>query len=135
MRRKAKEVSVKTEVKVEMSKLEQVRRGLEEIRGRGGVGPIYLVDSNQKKPIPLFSVDLKVQVVQNVASYEMTHLYANLSGNPLEAIFLFPKEIDSVVTKITCSITLQDGSKRFLETKIQSREKAEVKFDDAVASG
>ena len=62
-------------------------------------------------------------------------MYANLSGNPLEAIFLFPKEIDSVETKITCSITLQDGSKRFLETKIQSRQKAEVKFDDAVASG
>jgi hypothetical protein len=121
VRRKAKEVSVKTDVKVEISKLEKVRHDLEEIRGRGGVGPIYLVDSNQKKPIPLFSVDLKVQVVQNVASYEMTHLYANLSGNPLEAIFLFPKEIDSVVTKMTCSITLQDGSKRFMETKIQSR--------------
>ena len=62
-------------------------------------------------------------------------MYANFSANLIEAIFLFPREIDSVVTKMTCSITLQDGSKRFLETKIQSRSKAEEKFDDAVASG
>jgi hypothetical protein len=65
----------------------------------------------------------------------MTHLYANFSANPIEAIFLFPREIDSVVTKMICSITLIDGSKRFLETKIESRSKAEEKFDDAVASG
>ena len=60
VKRKAIEMSVKNDLKVELSKLEQVRHGLEEIRGRSGVNPIYLVDSNLKKPIPLFSVDLKV---------------------------------------------------------------------------
>jgi hypothetical protein len=61
-------------------------------------------------------------------------MYANFSTYPVESIFLFPREIDSAVTKMTCSITLQDGSKRFLETKIQPISKAEQKFDDAVAS-
>ena len=42
-----------------MSKVEQVRQGLQEIRTYYSE-PIYLVDSNKKKPIPLFSVDLKV---------------------------------------------------------------------------
>jgi len=60
VKRKAKEFSEKNHLKVELSKLEQVRRDMEEIRARGGFDPIYLVDSNQKKPIPLFSVDLKV---------------------------------------------------------------------------
>ena len=60
MKRKVKVVSPKKEMTVELSKVEQVRQGLLEIRDRGGIEPIYLVDSNQKRPIPLFSVDLKV---------------------------------------------------------------------------
>lgn len=60
MKRKVKDESPKKELKVELSKVEQVRRGLKEIRDRGVNDIIYLIDSYKKKPIPLFSVDLKV---------------------------------------------------------------------------
>ena len=53
----------------------------------------------------------------------------------METIFFFPKDVDSVITKITCMFFLPDGSKRFLETKVEEKEKAEVKYEDAVASG
>ena len=83
----------------------------------------------------MLSVDVKVNIVQSVASFEMTQKYVNIESDPIETLFYFPKDIESVITKLTCEFTLQDGSKRFLETKIEEREKAVVKYEDAVASG
>ena len=65
----------------------------------------------------------------------MTQEYVNVEDCSLETIFLFPIEIQSVVSKLTCEFTLSDGTKRQLETKIESRERAEVIYEDKVASG
>ena len=97
--------------------------------------PCYLTASHTMLPIPLLSVDVKVNIVQSVASFEMIQKYVNIESHPIETLFYFPKDIESVFTKLTCEFTLQDGSKRFLETKIEEREKAVVKYEDAVASG
>ena len=65
----------------------------------------------------------------------MTQKYVNIESQPIETLFYFPKDIESVITKLTCEFTLQDGSKMFLETKIEERGKEVVKYEDAVASG
>jgi hypothetical protein len=59
----------------------------------------------------------------------------NFSSQPIETIFFFPRDIDSVITKIVCEFTLQDGTKRSIETRVEERVIAECKFEDAVASG
>ncbi len=51
----------------------------------------------------------------------MTHVYANFYDKPIESVFFFPKDIDSVITKIFCEFTLSDGTKRSLETRIEER--------------
>lgn len=65
----------------------------------------------------------------------MIQKYVNLSDKPIESLFYFPKDIDSVITQITCEFTLRDGSKKQLATKVEEKKKAEVKYEDAVASG
>lgn len=97
--------------------------------------PLFLIERENKKQVPLGNIDLKVQVMQSVASFEMTHSYSNFSDKPIEAVFFFPKDINSVITKIVCEFTLSDGTKKSLETKILEREKAAAKYDDAVAGG
>jgi hypothetical protein len=40
-----------------------------------------------------------------------------------------------VMTKLIVDFTLPDGTSKTLETKIQERKRAEVKYEEAVASG
>lgn len=65
----------------------------------------------------------------------MVQQYVNIEDQALETVFLFPCDIDSVITKLTCEFTLPDGTKTMLETKVEERTKAEVKYEDAVTSG
>lgn len=53
----------------------------------------------------------------------------------METLFLFPLDIRAVISKITIDFQLMDGTVKNLETVIESRQKAEVKYEDAVASG
>jgi hypothetical protein len=65
----------------------------------------------------------------------MTQQYLYNEDHPLETIFLFPTDIDVSFSKIVVDFKLSDGSIRTIETVIGEREKAEVKYDDAVSSG
>jgi hypothetical protein len=80
-------------------------------------------------------VDISVSIVQGVASFEMTQRYASLESQPVENLFYFPRDIESTISKLTCEFTLRDSSKKLLETRIEERSKAEVKYEDAVAIG
>ncbi len=94
-----------------------------------------MLAKDTKYPIPLKSINLNVNVTQQVASFMMTQEYVNVEDCLIETIFLFPLDIESVVSKLTCEFTLPDGSKRQLETLIESKERAEVIYEDKVASG
>jgi len=65
----------------------------------------------------------------------MTQEYVNFEDVPLETVFLFPVDIEAVASKITIEFTLRDGSKRYLETKIEERERAEQMYEDKIAQG
>ena len=65
----------------------------------------------------------------------MTQEYVNMEDLPLETVYMFPLDIESVASKLTIEFTLQDGSKRYLETKIEERERAEQMYEDKTAQG
>jgi von Willebrand factor A domain-containing protein 5 len=95
----------------------------------------YLVSKQTQNPIPLTSITLDVKILQSVARLVMTQEYVNIEDIPVETVFLFPKDADAVITKISCEFTLKDGSKSLIETEIEGRKRAEAKYDNAVASG
>jgi hypothetical protein len=59
----------------------------------------------------------------------------NVEDETIETLFLFPMDISVVISKISAEFTLPDGSCRSFETIVDAREKVEVLYEDAVASG
>jgi len=59
----------------------------------------------------------------------------NIENVALETVYLFPMDIKAIISKLTCQFTMPDGSISEIETIVEEREKAQVKFDDAVAKG
>jgi von Willebrand factor A domain-containing protein 5 len=89
---------------------------------------MYLIEKNQKYPIPLKSIDLKLDIVQQLAAFEMTQEYVNMEDVPLETVFLFPRDIESVISNLSIKFTTETGEKHIIETRIEEREKVELKF-------
>ena len=50
-------------------------------------------------------------------------------------MFLFPIDVAVVVSKIKVKFTLPDGKVREFETLVDEKQKVEVKYEDAIASG
>ena len=108
-------MEVKKEVEVPKNKFED--KILSRLRNNVNYGKddiCYLRDRITKNPLPLTNVELKVDVMQSVASLEMTQFYSNYSSQPVESVFFFPKDIEAVITKLTCEFTLSDGTKKVL---------------------
>lgn len=93
------------------------------------------MQSQTNVPVPLLSIDLEINVLQSQAAFTMTQNYVNIEDSPIETVFLFPKDCDVAMSQLSCHFTLEDGSKAIIETEIEGRQKAEVKYQDAVASG
>eukprot|EP00347_Sterkiella_histriomuscorum_P017977 403347255 len=108
---------------------------LKEILAQNSTNAMFLINKQSKHPIPLTKVDIFANVVQQLASFEMRQHYVNIEDIPIETIYLFPVDVDSVFTNLEIEFTLQDGSKRQLITKVDLREKVQVKYEEAVASG
>ena len=56
-----------------------------------------------------------------MAEFKMTQIYANEEDSPLETVFVFPKDVRSVISKLSIDFTLDNGSKYSIETKIEER--------------
>jgi hypothetical protein len=65
----------------------------------------------------------------------MMQHYVNIEEIGLETVFLFPKTENTVMSKISCSFTLEDGSTITTETKIEERKRAEQKYEDCISKG
>ena len=88
-----------------------------------------LYDKNSKA-VPLRHIDFRIKVVNSVASFEVTQVYENLGQNPIETEFFFPADPFMSVTGLVITI-----GEKTIEGKIMGKEKAEEKYDDAIASG
>lgn len=53
----------------------------------------YLIDKHSRRPVPLKKIELKADVVQALASFQMVQHYVNIEDTPLETVFLFPIDI------------------------------------------
>jgi len=94
-----------------------------------------LADKQTKESLPLKNVSFDVEIEQGFADFKITQVYENTKPNALEILFKMPYSETFSLSKITATIFLKNGTKKFLETKITERAQAYQKFEDAVASG
>ena len=92
--------------------------------------------------LPLVSVDVNVEISDSIALISMKQEYENPirdepqdaadepKGKPIDITFKFPKQKDVVISKM--SVTVDDKT---IEAKIEAEDKANQKFDDAIAGG
>ncbi len=73
---------------------------------------------------------MNVDVVNNIAAFEMVQQYYNVEDIPIETVFLFPIELKAAISRLTV-----DFGTHQIETQLEPRKKAEAKYSDAVASG
>ena len=61
----------------------------------------------------------------------MVQKFVNPSDSPLELTYRFPKLKGTLVSKLLVSI----GDDRVIEARVMEKERAEEKYDDAIAAG
>ena len=88
-------------------------------------------DDGVKLLVPLTNVEIKSELRGALATTNVELKYLNPSEtNPLECTYTYPLEKTSFLAKL--EVVIDD---RIIETKIQDKEKAKERYDDAMASG
>ena len=81
--------------------------------------------------VPLVKVDSRSEVRGSTASTNVELTYVNPSrDSPLECTYVVPLEKSSLLSKFEAVI-----NDRVVETKVMKKEKAQERYDDAVAGG
>ena len=107
-------------------------------------GMMIKKDNNEEQTdfLPLTEVNVEAEIIETIAHIKMTQEYENPSrdepqdasdepkGKPINLAFKFPKEKDTLISKMMITI-----GEKTIEAKIMENEKAEQVFDDAMASG
>lgn len=96
---------------------------------------MYLMDKERNTVIPLLSARFQVDISEGYADMVLHQVYENVNDYPLETLFMLPLSESLTLNKIQVDFILPDGQTKSLETKVSEREKAEIKYNDAVASG
>ena len=96
---------------------------------------VSVADAATREALPLKSVAFDVQIEQGFADFRITQLYENPKDAALEILMKMPHSESFSLSKIEATFMLEDGTTKVLETKIEARQKAEAKYEDAVASG
>ncbi|CDW77144.1 von willebrand factor a domain-containing protein 5a-like [Stylonychia lemnae] len=95
----------------------------------------YLIQNKTKAPMPLKFIDFDVKIEQKLAAIEMTQYYINVEDSPIETIFLFPCDIESVLTNIQIQFKLKDGTFREMQTIIDKKDRIDIKYEEKLAQG
>ena len=74
-------------------------------------------------------------ILNGYADVVIHQFYENDQDCPLEIDFVMPISSEFTVNKIVIQFTLKDGSSQYLQTDVMEKEQAQIKYDDAVASG
>ena len=85
-------------------------------------------DENQK--LALTRINLEANISNSLASVVLSAIFKNTMEKPVECVFRFPLNEEFAVSGVT--VTMND---KIIETDIMAKEKAEQKYDDAVAQG
>ena len=115
------------------------------IANRQGAGMLVVneKDSAQSQNLgyflPLKELNVQVDIHDSISTIHLTQIFENPSSEapqeqeadkPIEVTYQFPKEKASVVSKM--QVTVGDKT---INTKVMEKEKAQEKYDDAIASG
>ena len=84
----------------------------------------YLVMSGSNYPIPMKRIEIRGDILSTVCAFEMVQEYVNIENIPIETDFLFPKDHQTIISRITCEIKLPDGTSKLIETKITEQREA-----------
>ncbi|XP_037533683.1 von Willebrand factor A domain-containing protein 5A-like [Nematolebias whitei] len=84
----------------------------------------------EKQPVPLQSIDVRVEVRDHVATVVSTLNYENKEDKPLEAVFVFPLPGDAAV----CHFSAEIGQKHIV-AEVKEKQQAREEYDDALSSG
>ena len=104
--------------------------------GRGGfINPMnFIVRStlqNQSPTVLHFkSQAISARVENSIAIIDLEQVFVNELDSPVEATYQFPTDPESVVSRVL--IELGD---RVVEGRVHEKEKAQEKYDDAIAGG
>ena len=115
------------------------------IANRQGAGMLVVneKDSAQSQNLgyflPLKELNVQVDIHDSISTIHLTQIFENPSSEapqeqeadkPIEVTYQFPKEKASVVSKM--QVTVGDKT---INTKVMEKEKAQEKYDDAIAAG
>lgn len=73
------------------------------------IHPIYLLNKHSQQPIPLSSIHISADVLSCLSSFIMTQTYTNSEDSPIETLFLFPMDVQVVISKFEVDFHLPDG--------------------------
>ncbi|KAG7223108.1 hypothetical protein INR49_015867 [Caranx melampygus] len=84
----------------------------------------------QKKPVPLKSIKVELEVRDHVATVVSTLDYENKEDKPIEAVFVFPLPGDAAV----CHFSAKIGQTEVV-AEVKEKQQAREEYDDALSSG
>jgi hypothetical protein len=93
-------------------------------------GFMFLADFKTKKQVPLYHLNTDIKVENNIAEIIFEQFYLNGSDKSIEVEYIFPFHRDAVFGKL--EMRTKD---KLVKDVVQEREKTQVKYEDAVASG
>ncbi|CDW87306.1 UNKNOWN [Stylonychia lemnae] len=86
--------------------------------------------NDRDQPMHFKSQSINVQVHDMIAKINISQVFLNKLQEAVEATYQFPTDPDVVVSRLV--IEMDD---RVIEGKIMEKEKAQEKYDDAIAGG
>ena len=97
--------------------------------------PMFLMNKESNTIIPLKHASFTVDINQGYASIVFHQIYENDNDHALETLFMMPYADNFFMSQIEVDFHLEDGTTKILKTKVTEREIAQVKYNDAVATG
>jgi ubiquitin len=90
----------------------------------------FLVNAKTKEAVPLYFVETKVNIWNNIAEIKFVQYYCNTKKEELETEYVFP--VNERCTFTDLQFRFQD---QVVMAQVQERQKAKVTYDDAIAQG
>uniref|UniRef100_A0A3B4X7S8 von Willebrand factor A domain-containing protein 5A-like n=1 Tax=Seriola lalandi dorsalis TaxID=1841481 RepID=A0A3B4X7S8_SERLL len=84
----------------------------------------------ERKPFPLKSIEVELEVRDHVATVVSTLTYENKEDKPVEAVFVFPLPGDAAV----CHFSAKIGQTQIV-AEVKEKQQAREEYDDALSSG
>ena len=97
--------------------------------------PMFLMNKELNTVIPLKYASFTVDINQGYADMVFHQIYENDKDHALETLFMMPYAENFFMSHIEVDFRLEDGTTKTLKTKVSEREIAQVKYNDAVATG